>query len=161
MPSFDIISKVDSHELQNAIDQANREVSNRFDFQGTNAKLELSQHTITIKAPSHFQLKQVIDILHHKMAKRSLDIRSLDTTKEPEVNLHEARQTIEVKQGIDQPMAKEIAQLIKDSKLKVQPSIHGDRVRVTGKSRDDLQSVMTTVQHAKLGLAVQFDNFRD
>lgn len=160
MPSFDIVSKVETHELQNAVDQANREVSNRFDFKGTNAKLELSGNSIAIQAPSKFQLNQIVDILHNKMAKRHLDIRSLDC-KEPEVNLHEARQTIEVKQGIDQPIAKEITNLIKDSKLKVQASIHGDRVRVTGKKRDDLQTAIAFIEGAKLALPLQFENFRD
>lgn len=160
MPSFDVVSKVDDHELQNAIDQANREVNNRFDFKGTNAKLELVGYTITITAPSDFQLKQVIDILYNKMGKRNLDIRSLDF-KKSEISLHEARQSIEVKQGIDQETAKKISKFIKDSKLKVQASIQGDQVRVTGKKRDDLQEAIAFLKKEKLGLPLQFENFRE
>lgn len=160
MPSFDVVSKVDDHELQNAIDQANREVNNRFDFKGTNAKLELVGYTITITAPSDFQLKQVIDILYNKMGKRNLDIRSLDF-KKSEISLHEARQSIEVKQGIDQETAKKISKFIKDSKLKVQASIQGDQVRMTGKKRDDLQEAIAFLKKEKLGLPLQFENFRE
>ncbi len=160
MPSFDVVSKVDDHELQNAVDQSSREISNRFDFKGSNAKLELAGYTITITALSDFQLKQVVDILHNKMAKRNLDIRSLDF-KKPEVSLHEARQVIEVKQGIDQETAKKISKAIKSSTLKVQASIQGDQVRVTGKKRDDLQEAIAFLKEEKLGLPLQFDNFRD
>ena len=160
MPTFDVVSKTDEHELQNAVDQANREVSNRFDFKGSNAKLELSDNKITITAPSDFQLKQVVDILHNKMGKRNLDIRSLDS-KKPEISLHEARQMIEVKQGIDQDTAKIISKIIKNSKLKVQASIQGDQVRVTGKKRDDLQETIAFLKEEKLGIPLQFENFRD
>ena len=160
MPTFDVVSKVDDHELQNAVDQANREVNNRFDFKGTNAKLELAGNTITITAPSDFQLKQVVDILYNKMGKRNLDIRSLDF-KNPEISLHEARQVIEVKQGIDQETAKKISKAVKNSQLKIQASIQGDQVRVTGKKRDDLQDAISLLKEDKLGLPLQFENFRD
>jgi len=160
MPSFDIVSNTDNHELTNAVDQTNREVSNRFDFKDTDARAELSKDKITIIAPSDFQLKQVDEILRNKLAKRSIDVRSLDY-KEISVNLNEARQLIEVKQGIAAEQAKKITKLIKDSGLKVQASIQGDQVRVTGKKRDDLQSVMSLLREAKVEIPLQYVNFRD
>jgi cyclic-di-GMP-binding protein len=160
MPSFDVVSKVDDHELTNAVDQANREVTNRFDFKGSNAKFELSDNKINLTAPSDFQLKQMLDILHGKLAKRSIDIRVLKAN-EPEVSLHEARQLLEVKQGIDTETAKKITKAIKEKKMKVQASIQGEQVRVTGKKRDDLQEVMAMLREEKVGLPLQFENFRD
>lgn len=160
MPSFDIVSEVDTHELTNAVDQANREVTNRFDFKGTNAKFELSNDVITLIAPSDFQLKQMMDILQGKMSKRQLDIRSLDP-QEPNIALNEAKQEVKVKQGIDQETAKKIVKMIKDTKLKVQASIQGDQVRITGKKRDDLQDVISFLRESKLNLPLQYENFRD
>ncbi len=160
MPSFDIVSKIDSHELSNAIDQANREVDNRFDFKGTNAKFELNEGKITLIATSEFQLKQMDDILRNKMVKRDVDTLSLHYN-EPQTNLSEARQIVDVKEGIDQASAKKIVKLIKDQKLKVQASIQGDQVRVTGKKRDDLQEVIALLKEQKLELALQYENFRD
>jgi len=160
MPSFDIVSKIDNHEITNAVDQANREVSTRFDFKDTNARLELNKDKITIIAPTDFQLKQVDEILRNKLAKRQVDIRSLDY-KEVNTNLSEAKQIVEVKQGIDADNAKKITKLIKESGLKVQASIQGDQVRVTGKKRDDLQDVMAMLRAAKVELPLQFTNFRD
>lgn len=160
MPSFDIVSNVDQHEITNAIDQTNREVSTRFDFKDTNARLEFSKNQITIIAPTDFQLKQVDEILRNKLAKRQVDVRSLHY-KEPSVNLNEARQQIDIKQGIDTENAKKITKLIKESSLKVQTSIQGDQVRVTGKKRDDLQAVMAFLREGKIPLALQFVNFRD
>lgn len=160
MPSFDIVSEVNEHELTNAVDQASREIANRFDFKGSNATFSLKDNAITMAAPSDFQLKQMLDILYNKMAKRGCDIRSLEL-KTPEVSLHEAKQIINVKQGIDPESAKKITKLIKDSKLKVQASIQGEKIRVTGKSRDDLQSAIASLKEAKLELPLQYDNFRD
>ena len=160
MPSFDIVSTIDQHEVTNAVDQANREVSTRFDFKDTNARLELNKDKITVVAPSDFQLKQVDEILHNKLAKRNVDIRVLHY-KEVSVNLNEAKQIIEVKQGIDQEQAKKIVKMIKDAALKVQAAIQGDQIRVTGKKRDDLQAVMAMLLEAKVAIPLQFVNFRD
>lgn len=160
MPSFDIVSNIDNHEVTNAVDQANREVSTRFDFKDTNAKLEFSKDKITITAPTDFQLKQVDEILRGKLAKRSVDIRSLKYN-DISSSLSEAKQVIEVKQGIDQENAKKITKLIKESGLKVQASIQGDQVRVTGKKRDDLQEAIAMLKQAKVELPLQFTNFRD
>ncbi len=160
MPSFDIVSNIDQHEITNAVDQANREVSTRFDFKDTNARLELAKDKITITAPTDFQLKQVDEILRNKLAKRNVDIRSFQY-KEITTNLNEAKQLIEVKQGIDADNAKKIVKLIKDAQLKVQAAIQGEQVRVTGKKRDDLQSVIAMLREAKVAIPLQFINFRD
>lgn len=160
MPSFDIVSNIDDHEVTNAVDQANREVSTRFDFKGTNARLELVKDKITIIAPTDFQLKQVDEILKNKLAKRNVDIRSF-TYKDINTNLNEARQIIEVKSGIDQDNAKKITKMIKDAGLKVQASIQGDQIRVTGKKRDDLQEVIALLRSSNTPLALQYVNFRD
>ncbi len=160
MPSFDIVSNIDDHEVTNAVDQANREVSTRFDFKGTNARLELVKDKITIIAPTDFQLKQVDEILKNKLAKRNVDIRSF-TYKDINTNLNEARQIIEVKSGIDQENAKKITKMIKDAGLKVQASIQGDQIRVTGKKRDDLQEVIALLRSSNTPLALQYVNFRD
>ena len=160
MPSFDIVSNIDQHEVSNAVDQANREVNTRFDFKDTNARLELAKDKITLIAPTDFQLKQVDEILKNKLAKRSVDIRSF-TYKEITTNLNEARQLVEVKSGIDQDNAKKIIKMIKDAGLKVQVSIQGDQIRVTGKKRDDLQEVIALLRQAKTELPLQYVNFRD
>lgn len=160
MPSFDIVSNLDNHEVTNAVDQANREVSTRFDFKDTGARLEFSKDKITIIAPTDFQLKQVDEILRSKLAKRQVDIRSL-TYKDPTVSLNEAKQDIELKQGIDAENAKKVVKLIKDAGLKVQAAIQGDQIRVTGKKRDDLQEVMAMLRSAKVAIPLQFVNFRD
>jgi uncharacterized protein YajQ (UPF0234 family) len=160
MPSFDIVSKIDNHEITNAVDQANRELTTRFDFKGTTARYELTKNTVLLIAPSDFQLKQMDEILRNKLAKRNVDTRSLDY-KDADVKLNEARQEIEVKEGIDTDYAKKLVKMIKDASLKVQTSIHGDQVRVTGKKRDDLQAVIAMLREAKLSLPVQFENFRD
>ena len=160
MPSFDVVSKVDSQEVTNAVDQANREVQNRFDFKGSDAHFDLKGEEITMVAPSDFQLKQMLDILYGKFAKRDLDIKSLEIDK-PAVALHEARQLVKVKQGISQELAKKITKLIKDEKMKVQTSIQGEQVRITGKKRDDLQEVIAFLREADLELPLQYENFRD
>jgi uncharacterized protein YajQ (UPF0234 family) len=160
MPSFDVVSKTDSHEITNAVDQTNREIGTRFDFRGTDSRAELSKNTITLIAPSDFQLKQVDEILRNKLAKRQIDIRAMEY-KDPEVKLNEARQIVEVRQGINSENAKKIVKLIKDANLKVQASIQGEQVRVTGKKRDDLQDAIAMLREAKLNLPLQFENFRD
>jgi len=160
VPSFDVISTLDQHEVSNAVDQANREISTRFDFKGTNARIELSKQTITIVAPTDFQLKQVDEILRNKFAKRNVDIRSFNY-KEIDTSLSEAKQIIEVKQGIDQDNAKKIIKIIKEANLKVQTSIQGDQIRVTGKKRDDLQAVISLLRQSKVPLPLQYENFRD
>ena len=160
MPSFDVVSQTDSHEIQNAVDQTNREVSTRFDFKDTNARLELNKDKITIIAPTDFQLKQVDDIFRNKLAKRQVDIRIMHY-QSPQVSLNEAKQTIEVKQGIDQDNAKKLVKLIKDTEVKVQAAIQGDQIRVTGKKRDDLQAVIAVLRQAKVAIPLQFINFRD
>jgi uncharacterized protein YajQ (UPF0234 family) len=160
MPSFDVVSKVDEHELANAVDQANREIQNRFDFKGADASFKIDKESVLLKAPSEFQVQQMDDILRAKLVKREIDTRSLDPQK-VEINGMEARQTINVVQGITTENAKKIVKLIKDKKMKVQASIQGDQVRVTGKKRDDLQAVMGLLRECELELALQFDNFRD
>ena len=160
MPSFDIVSEVDNHELNNAIDQANREVGTRFDFKGTNASFKESDSIITMETESDFQLKQMIDILYSKCSKRSVDLGNLEPG-EIELVGQRAIQKIVVKQGIDKELAKKIVKKIKDEKLKVQAAIQGEQVRVTGKKRDDLQSVIAMLKAADMGLPLQFNNFRD
>lgn len=161
MPSFDIVSKIDEHELQNAIDQANREIGTRFDFKGVDAKYTLTEEKmITLSAPSDFQVKQMDDILRSKLSKRGIDTRSLDY-KKMKTNLSQAEQEIEVKQGLDAPNAKKIIQLIKEKKLKVQTSIQGDQVRVSGKNRDDLQDTIAYLKESFSDLPLQYENFRD
>ena len=160
MPSFDVVSEVDKHELTNAVDQANRELANRFDFKGTDAKFELDTFVITQSAPSDFQLQQMLDILRGRLTARKIDIRALDVA-EAEVNLGGARQKVTVKQGIEQPMAKKLVATLKDAKLKVEAQINGDKLRVTGKKRDDLQAAMAVLRKADVELPLQFDNLRD
>ncbi|HHJ39464.1 MAG: YajQ family cyclic di-GMP-binding protein [Methylothermaceae bacteria B42] len=160
MPSFDIVSEVDLHEAANAVDQANREVSTRFDFKGSGARFELEGEQITLHAQNDFQLKQMLDILQMKLSKRGVDIACLDIG-EPQISGQAAHQTVILRQGIDKELAKKITKRIKDTKLKVQASIQGEKVRVTGKKRDDLQKVIQTLREAKLDLPLQFINFRD
>lgn len=160
MPSFDVISEVDKHELTNAVDQANRELANRFDFKGSDARFELNEAVITQIAPSDFQLKQMIDILRQRLTARSIDVRCLDVA-EPEINLATAKQKITVKQGIEQPVAKKIVAEIKAAKLKVEAQINGDKLRIIGKKRDDLQIAMALLRKSELDVPLQFDNFRD
>ncbi len=159
MPSFDIVSEVDKHELTNAVDQMNREVSNRFDFKGSDAKVNLKEFDMNLEAASDFQLKQMRDIMVNKLSKRGIDNRSLDRGKVEERGLR-AYQTITVKCGLDKEEAKKITKLIKEKKFKVQASIQGEQVRVTGKKRDDLQSVMACLKE-EIDLPLQFNNFRD
>ncbi len=160
MPSFDVISEIDTHELTNAVDQAVRELSQRFDFKGTDAEFELEDTTVTMSAPADFQLKQMLEILKLKIAKRGIDVACLEV-KDPVVNLATAKQLVVLRVGIDQDTGKKIARLLKDSKLKVQAQIQGDKVRVTGKKRDDLQEAIACLRKAKFDVPLQFNNFRD
>ena len=160
MPSFDIVSEVDAHELTNAVDQANRELSTRFDFKGVDAKFELEGESITLAAPSEFQLKQLTDILRARLIARGIDARCLEF-KDVLVNVAGARQTVLVKQGIERELAKKIQASIKDSKAKVDSQINGDKLRVTGKKRDDLQAAIALLRGMEFERPLQFDNFRD
>lgn len=160
MPSFDVVSELESHEVANAIDQANREISQRFDFRDAEAKFELKEFVVTMRAKSDFQLEQMLQILKLKLSKRGIDLNCLEV-KEPEVNLAAARQTVVLRQGVDQELGRKIQRLIKDSKLKVQAAIQGNQLRVTGKQRDDLQAAIALLRGAKLGFPLQYRNFRD
>lgn len=161
MPSFDVVSEVDIHEIQNAIDQANREIDARYDFKNANAKVEKADDTtLQLNALTEFQIKQMQDILFKKLAKRGLDVQCLDE-KEIEASGTQARQKILIRQGIDKELAKKINKLVKDSDLKVQASIQGEQVRITGKKRDDLQAAIAMLRGANLGIPLQFTNFRD
>lgn len=160
MPSFDIVSEFDMHEAQNALAQANKEVSARFDFKGSNAEFELNDKSILMKAESKFQLQQMLPILFSKLSKRGIDIACLETGDIKEA-AKTAQQPIELKEGIDKPLAKKIVKLIKDKKLKVQAAIEGEKIRVSGKKRDDLQQTMQMLRGEDLELPLQFNNFRD
>lgn len=160
MPSFDIVSEVDRHELMNAVDQARRELESRFDFRGVEAGFELNEFIITLSAPSDFQVQQMLDILHKKLVGRGINLGSLDEG-EIDSNLAQAKQVINVKQGIEQPLAKKINALIKESKLKVNSQIQGEKLRVTGKKRDDLQAAIALLKKADLEQPLQYENFRD
>ena len=160
MPSFDIVSEVDKHELTNAVDQATRELTNRFDFKGVDATFELDDNVITLSAPSDFQLKQMLEILRQRLTARRIDVRCLDVA-EPEINLATARQKVKVKQGIEHSVAKKIVTAIRDAKLKVETQINGDRLRVTDTKKDDLQLAIALLRKTELDVSLQFDNFRD
>ena len=161
MPSFDVVSEIDEHELTNAVDQANREISNRFDFKGTDSRIEKSESTLKLVAPTDFQVNQIKDILHSKLAKRKIDVRSLDEGK-INVTLNEAQQEIIVRQGIEKELAKKIVKRIKETKIKVQAAIQGDQIRITGKKRDDLQEIISLLKNDKtIELPLQYSNFRD
>ena len=160
MPSFDIVSEVDTHELTNAVDQANRELSTRFDFKGVEATFVLDDKIISQSAPSEFQLQQMTDILRARLIARKIDARCLEFG-DIETNLAGARQKVTVKQGIERELAKKLQGAMKDAKLKVDTQINGDKLRVTGKKRDDLQAAMALLRAGNFELPLQFDNFRD
>ncbi len=160
MPSFDVVSEVNHHELSNAVDQASREVSTRFDFKGTGSNFELNDLLITMNTESEFQLQQMYDILCNKLIKRGMDIACLDKA-DPVIQLKTATQVITVQVGIETTEAKKMVKMIKDRKMKVQAAIQGDQLRVTGKKRDDLQNVIALLKAEKFGLPLQFKNFRD
>ena len=160
MPSFDIVSEVDQQELTNAMDQANREISNRFDFKGTDSKIELIENGLIIISSSEFQVKQIHDVLETKIVKRKIDVRCLKYGDIIENN-KEAQQTVEIKKGVDAELARKIVKIIKSSKLKVQAAVQGDQVRLTGKKRDDLQQMIAAIKEEKFGTPLQYINFRD
>jgi cyclic-di-GMP-binding protein len=160
MPSFDVVSELNAHEVANAIDQANREVSQRFDFKDTGARFELTALTVTLHAQVDFQLKQMLEIVKLRLAKRGVDLKCLEV-KEPQVSLSAAHQQVVLRHGIDQESGRKIARLIKDSKLKVLLSVQGEKVRISGKQRDELQAAIALLRGAKLDVPLQFNNFRD
>jgi len=160
MPSFDTVSEVDHHEIANAVDQADRAVSTRFDFKTADSSFELDGNRIALKTESEFQLSQMLDILYGKLSRRGVDLDCVQTD-EPEVMAKTAAQAATIREGIDAELAKKIVKLIKDSRLKVQAAIQGEQVRVTGKKRDDLQAAMKAIREAELGRPLQFRNFRD
>lgn len=160
MPSFDAVSKVNQHELTNAVDQAQRQLKDRYDLRGTNAAFVLEGMVITQTAPAEFQLKQIYEILQQRLSGRGIDLRCLDEG-EVESNLAGVRQKITVKQGIEQAQAKKIIALLKESKLKVDAQIQGDKLRVSGKKKDDLQLAIALMRGSKLEVPLQFENFRD
>jgi len=160
MPSFDIVSKLDPHEVANAVDQANRELDKRFDFRGANAQFELAESLVTLKADAEFRLKQMQEILLQRLSARGIDIRCVEFA-DPEVNLSAARQKATLKQGVDQPLAKKLVKLLKDSGIKAQAQIQGDQLRVTGKKRDDLQLAIALLRKSDVEMPLQYENFRD
>lgn len=160
MPSFDIVSKLDPHEISNAVDQANRELDKRFDFRGADASFTLAEGVVTLKADAEFRLKQMQEILLQRLVARGIDIRCADIA-EPETNLSAARQKVTLKQGIDQALGKKIVKQLKDAGLKVQAQIQGDQLRVSGKKRDDLQSAIAFLRGSDIEMPLQYENFRD
>jgi uncharacterized protein YajQ (UPF0234 family) len=161
MPSFDVVSKLDLHELTNAIDQANRELTTRFDFKGTGAVFEREEESVVVlKAQAEFQLKQMLDILKQRLASRHIDIGCAEIA-DAEINLATARQKVTLKQGIDQTLAKDIVKRIKDSGMKAQTQIQGDKLRITGKKKDDLQAAIALLRAGEIKMPLQFENFRD
>jgi cyclic-di-GMP-binding protein len=160
MPSFDVVSEVDKHELTNAIDQAQRELGNRFDFRNVDARFELDESVVSMRAPSEFQLQQMRDILDARLIARKIDTRCIEAG-EVETNVAGARQQLTIKQGIEQKIAKKIIAAIKDAKLKVEAQINGEKLRVSGKKRDDLQLAIALLRKGDFELPLQFDNFRD
>ena len=160
MPSFDVVSEVDHHELGNGIGQANREVTTRFDFKGTGSNFELTDLVITMSTESEFQLQQMYDILCNKLVKRGIDIACLEKN-EPVIQARSAIQTVQVIEGIETPVAKNMVKMIKQSKARVQATIQGDQLRVTGKKRDDLQEIIALLKGADLDTPLQYKNFRD
>ena len=161
MPSFDIVSEVDKQEVRNAIDQTNKEVSTRFDFKGSDARVEQADYTLTVFADDEFKLSQVLDILMAKLAKRNVDVRCLDTEEPEKVSGNKVKQQVTVKTGVESELAKKIIRLIKDSKLKVQGSIQGEAVRVSGAKRDTLQEAIQLIKKSITEFPVQFQNFRE
>jgi hypothetical protein len=163
MPSFDAVSEINGHEVTNAVDQANRELEQRFDFRGSGAeytRVEKEPFVVIMKAQAEYQLKQMLDILRLRLAKRGIDVGCLDV-KDIDKNLGGARQDVVLKHGIDQDNGRKIVKLLKESGLKVQAQIQGDKVRVTGKKRDDLQAAIALLRQGELGVPLQFENFRD
>jgi uncharacterized protein YajQ (UPF0234 family) len=161
MPSFDTVSEANMVEVKNACDQANKEITTRFDFKGSDARIEQKEHDLTAFADSEFQLSQVRDVLNNKLVKRNVDIRFLDIGKIEKIGGDKVKQVIKIRNGIETEAAKKIVRVIKDSKMKVQASIQGDAVRVTGAKRDDLQAAMALLRKEVADLPLEFNNFRD
>lgn len=161
MPSFDIVSEVDKHEITNVVDNANRELSTRFDFRGVEASFEQNSESVKITAEADFQVDQMIDMLYKSCVKRNIDTSALDITEDATHSGKSFYKTANFKQGIDKDIAKKIVKTIKEAKMKVQTAIQGDEVRVTGKKRDDLQQAIALIKSAELGQPFQFKNFRD
>lgn len=161
MPSFDTVSEANMVEVRNALDQSNKEITTRFDFKGSDARIELKEQELTAYADSDFQLSQVRDILNAKLSKRNVDIRFLDLGKVEKIGGDKVKQVIKVKKGIDSDLAKKIVRLVKDSKIKVQASIQGDAVRITGAKRDDLQATIALLRKSVTESPLEFNNFRD
>ena len=161
MPSFDIVSEVNQVEVRNAVDQANKEIGTRFDFKGSDARVEIAEKALTLYADDEFKLKQVADVLTGKLAKRAVDLRSLKNADPEKVSGNKMKQLVTVRTGVEQDLAKKIVKLIKDGKLKVQASIQGDAVRVSGAKRDDLQQAIALVKKAITDYPLQYQNFRD
>jgi hypothetical protein len=160
MPSFDTVSELNHHEVENAVDQANREIEMRFDFRGTNAKYTREKNEILLETAAELQLRQMLEILRLKLSKRNIDLVCMDV-KDPEVTIARAKQKVVLREGIDAEAAKKLQKAIKESKLKVQAAIQGDKLRVTGKSRDDLQEAIALLRQQKVDVPLQFNNFRD
>ena len=161
MPSFDITSEINKVELKNAVDQSNREIENRFDFKGSDARLEQNELVLTLYADDEFKLKQVMDVFLNKCAKRNVDVRCFDEQAMEKLGGMKVKQVVKVKEGIEQETGKKIVRTIKDAKLKVQASIQGDAVRVSGTKKDDLQDAIALVRKSITEIPVQFGNFRD
>jgi uncharacterized protein YajQ (UPF0234 family) len=160
MPSFDVVSEFDAHEATNAIDQANREVNTRFDFKGTGSKFVLEESVVNLTSQSDFQLQQMLDILRQKLSKRGIDVACMKE-EEPEMSGKEARQKVILRQGIEAQLARDLVKKIKASKIKVQSAIQGEKLRISGKKRDDLQSVIALLKDADVDIPLQYENFRD
>jgi uncharacterized protein YajQ (UPF0234 family) len=160
MPSFDVVSDFDAHEASNAIDQANREVGTRFDFKGTGSNFVLDGQLITLTSQSDFQLQQMLDIMRLKLVKRGIDLACLDE-REPEMTGKEAHQTVLMQKGIESDLARKLVKMIKNSKLKVQAAIQGDKLRISGKKRDDLQAAIALLKESDIDMPLQYENFRD
>ena len=160
MPSFDVVSEVDLHEVTNAVDQANRELQTRFDFRGVAAKFERNDDVIRVTAEAQIQLDQMIDMLRQKFVKRSVDPRVMDIGEQEHIGKLMHR-NVRIQQGVESPLARKIVKMIKDRKMKVQSAIQGEKIRVTGKKRDDLQQVMSLLKEADIEVPLQFNNFRD
>jgi uncharacterized protein YajQ (UPF0234 family) len=160
MPSFDIVSELDKHEVTNAVDQANREIQTRFDFKGVAARFEMNGDDVSMEAEVDFQLQQMLDVLRSKLIARGIDPKCLEEQKSDTSGV-KARQELSIKQGLEQPVAKKVIKVLKDAKLKVQTQIQGEKVRVTGKKRDDLQQAMAVLKDSDIDMPLQFNNFRD
>ena len=161
MPSFDIVSQVDRQEVKNAVEQTNKEVSNRFDFKGSDARVEQAEFSLTVFADDEFKLGQVIDVLRGRMAKRNVDVRCLELGTVEKISGDKVKRPLTVKVGIVQDKGKQIQKLVKDSKLKVAASIQGDAVRISGAKKDDLQAAIQLVRKSVTDLPLQYINFRD